>query len=395
MKDFILVPESEIKPSTVVSHHATKYNSWVEIDTHAVLHNLANYKSIIAPAQLAPVIKSNAYGHGIELIASLCEQSSSVDMICVVSVGEALLLRSKGIRKPLLVLSILRDDIEQAVHHDIQLVVHDLTAAATLNELGKKIGKKIEVHIKVDTGLSRLGFLAHDALEIIEMIYKMPYLMIKGLFTHFADSESADQTFTNEQIARLNKLVDVLSTKDIHIPLRHASCSAAITANSDAHFNLCRVGIGVYGLWPSIENRNTTKEFYPAFSLKPVLTWKTTIIQLKEVPAGSYVGYSCTYKVERPSMIATLPIGYWDGYDRGFSNVGMVLIKNELCKVVGRVAMNLTMVDVTDLNVYVGDEVVLLGNHAGVTAEDLALRCQTINYEIVTRINPLLPRIGI
>lgn len=395
MKDLIIGQVSEIKHSNVTSHHATKYNSWVEIDIQAILHNLASFKKIVAPGLLAPVIKSNAYGHGIELVATICEQSNSVDMICVVSVGEALQLRSIGIKKPILVLSILRDEIEQAVLQDIQLVVHDLPAAVILNDIGKRVGKRINAHIKVDTGLSRLGFLVPEAFEVVSLMHKLPFINLQGIFTHFAESDSADQSFTTEQIVRFNKLIDALEDHGIFIPLRHCSNSAAILANAGSRLNLCRLGIGVYGLWPSPENKHLTHSYDPSFVLKPALTWKTTIIQLKEVPAGSFVGYSCTYKVERPSLIATLPIGYWDGYDRGFSNVGMVLIKDQLKIVAGRVAMNLTMIDVTDMDVYVGDEVILLGNYLGVTAEDLAARCQTINYEIVTRINPLLPRIGI
>lgn len=399
MKDIILESSVEIKPSSITPTHISSYNSWVEVDTHAILHNLASYKKIVAPAMLAPVIKSNAYGHGIELVSKICEYSDSVDMICVVSVGEALLLRSRGIKKPILVLSILRDNLEAAVLQDIQLVIHDLPAAVTLNEIGKKLGKKIATHIKIDTGLSRLGFLIPDAFDVVLTMYKLPFIEIKGIFTHFAEADSADQTFTIEQISRFTKLIDALEEHGISIPIRHSSNSAAIAAHAssydDSYFNMCRLGIGAYGLWPSQENKHFVHDYDPYFNLKPAMTWKTTIIQIKEVPAGSVVGYSCTHKVERPSIIATLPIGYWDGYDRGFSNVGKVLIKNQIFPVVGRVSMNMTMIDVTDMNVYVGDEVILLGNYKGVTAEDLATRVQTINYEIVTRINPLLPRIGI
>jgi len=395
MKIEMLDLGKEINQSNNLTQHVSKYNSWVEIDTQALQHNLASYKNIIKPALLAPVIKSNAYGHGISLVASICEQTAAVDMLCVVNVSEALYLRSMGIKKPLLVLSILRDDVQAAILQDIQLVVVDLATAITLNDLGKKLGKKVEIHIKIDTGLSRLGFLSCDAFETITLIHKLQFIIIKGIFTHFADSENIDQTFTNQQIARFNTLIEALEDHGISIPLRHTSCSAAITANIQSHFTLSRVGIGIYGLWPSHENKKLTHSYYPSFSLKPALTWKTAIMQLKEIPVGSSIGYDCTHTVDRASMIAVLPIGYWDGYDRGFSNTGQVMIKNKLAPVVGRVAMNLTMIDVTDLDACVGDEVILLGNAPGVSAEDLAMRCQTINYEIVTRINPLLPRIGV
>jgi alanine racemase len=156
---------------------------------------------------------------------------------------------------------------------------------------------------------------------------------------------------------------------------------------------MVRVGIGLYGLWPSAENKVMTQKFYPQFSLKPALTWKTKIIQIKELPAGSFVGYDRTYQVQKFSRIAIIPVGYWDGFDRGLSNKGKVLINQQLAPIIGKIAMNLSMVDVTDLNVSIEDEVTLLGNHPGITADDVAKHCDTINYEIVTRINPLLPRI--
>lgn len=395
MKEIIVDSTTHIKHSNISAQLSSKYNSWIEIDTHAILHNLASYKKIVAPTLLAPVIKSNAYGHGIGLIATLCEQSNYVDALCVVDINEALFLRSLGIKKQVIVLSILKGEIEEAILQNIQLVVHDISMARHLNELGKKLEKKIEIHIKIDTGLSRLGFLAGQAFEIIKLVHSFHFLVLTGVFTHFSDSESSDQSFTHEQIARMNKLIEELDSHGISIPLRHASCSAAITANLDSHYSMSRVGIGMYGLWPSSDNKIMTNKYYPSFVLKPALTWKTSVIQLKEVPAGSFVGYSCTRKVECQSLIATIPVGYWDGYDRAYSNNGMVFIKNELRSVIGRVAMNMTMIDVTGMDVHTGDEVILLGDYPGVTADDLASRCDTINYEIVTRINPLLPRIAI
>ncbi len=376
-------------------HHAAKYNSWVEIDTQAIHHNIASYKNVVAPSFLAPVIKSNAYGHGIALVAAICQANPLVDMLCVVSVTEGLYLRSIGIKKPILVLSILRDDLLQAIEQDLQLVVKDISLAVTLNQLAKQAKKQAEIHVKIDTGLSRLGFLAESALESIMQIAQMSHLTIKGMFTHFAESESIDQTFTNLQIAKFQEIVGKVENENISISLRHTSCSAAITANAHSHFNMTRLGIGLYGLWSSDHNKNVTQQSYPSFNLKPALTWKTTIIQIKSIPAGSYIGYERTYQTQKTSRIATLPIGYYDGYDRRFSNTGFVMINNKPAPVVGRVAMNLTMIDVTDLPAQVDDEVILLGNYPEVSAQNLAQRSQTINYEVVTRINPLLPRMSV
>lgn len=367
-------------------------SSWVEIDKEALEHNIRAYKTIVGPATLAPVIKSNAYGHGMELLAKLCDQNDLVDYLCVVSLHEALQLRALGIKKPLLVVSIIDGDLTQAVEQNIDLVAYDLDIVRALDNIGQRLNKKAHVHIKVDTGLSRLGFHHHNAFQFITQVAELPNISITGIFTHFADSESADQTFCNHQLAQFNALIQQLAIQGTIAPLRHTACSAAITANIPSHCNFVRLGIGLYGLWPSPENKQLTQQQHPSFSLQPVLTWQTRIIQIKDIPAESYIGYDRTHQVQRASRIAILPIGYWDGYDRRLSNKGKVLINNQLAPVLGRIAMNLTIVDITGLSVSMEHDVTLLGNHPGLTAEDIAHQCNTINYEVVTRINPLLPR---
>lgn len=377
-------------PTYTTQNHL--YNSWIEINAAAFNHNIAQYKKIVGPVLLAPVIKSNAYGHGLELIAHLCENNPDVDRICVVSLSEALRLRAIGITKPLLVLSIIDANIAYAIEHDIEIIVYDIITAHELNALAHTQNKKAQIHIKVDTGLSRLGLSPDAAYALIQQIQQLSHITISGIFTHYAASENADQTFTNQQIKTFNQLLEKLDAQGIHIPLKHTSCSAAITANNATHFTMVRLGIGIYGLWPSADNKKTTLAHYPTFSLKPIMTWKTRIIHIKEISAGSYVGYNLTHQTNKPTRIATLPIGYWDGYDRRLSNKGIVLINNQCAPVVGIVAMNLIMVDVTGIDVLVGDTVTLLCAHEHVNATMLAQLCNTINYELVTRINPLAPR---
>lgn len=377
-------------PSTQRTNHPS---SWIEIDEQALNHNIQSYKAIIGHALLAPVIKSNAYGHGIELIAKLCDKNNAVDYLCVVSLREALLLRSIGIKKPLLVISIIDDSLEDAINNNIDLVVYDLNLINELQNIGKRLNKKACIHIKVDTGLSRLGLACDKALQVIKQAAKLSHISLVGVFTHFAESESPDQTFTNHQLSLLNGLVQDLQSAGITLPRHHAACTAAITANNNSYCSFVRLGIGTYGLWPSRENKKITQENHPGFSLKPIMTWKTRIIQIKDVTAGSYIGYDRTHQVQNASRLAILPIGYWDGYERHLSNKGIVIINNQRAPILGRIAMNLTIVDITNLNVGMNDEVILLGNYPGITAEDLANQCNTINYEIVTRINPLLPRL--
>lgn len=367
-------------------------SSWVEIDKHALEQNIHTYKALIGPAILAPVIKSNAYGHGIELIAKLCEQNDLVDYLCVVSLREALYLRSIGIKKPLLVVSIIDGDLKEAVTQDIELIAYDDEIVNELNIIGLALNKKACIHVKVDTGLSRLGIHHDTALNFVIHAASLPFIEIRGIFTHFAESESTDQTFTNQQLKRFNTLVNKLEEQGITIPLKHTACSAAITANTTSHFNFVRLGIGLYGLWPSDENRLLTLQQHHGFSLQPVLTWKTRIIQIKDLPAGSFIGYDRTHQVATATRIAIIPVGYWDGYDRRLSNKGTVIINGQRAPIIGRIAMNLSIVDITGLEVAMPDEVTLLGSTPGITANDLAQHCNTINYEIVTRINPFLPR---
>lgn len=369
-------------------------HAWVEISKQAITHNIKQYKSAVgSDVILAPVVKSNAYGHDMGLVAHILEHESAVGYICVVSLTEALYLRKLGIKKPILVLSIIDADLQRAVEDTISLVMYDETVVLKLNSIAKRLRTRAQVHIKIDTGLSRAGLFYYDATTKIQQWAQLPGIMIEGMFTHFANSESAEPACTRLQIERFNAVISTLEREKIHIPLRHTSCSAAITAHDNCHFNFARLGIGAYGLWASPENKIITQSKYPHFTLKPALAWKTRIVQIKTIPAGSFVGYDLTYQTKRETVVALLPIGYWDGFDRGFSNNGVVLINNKLAPIIGRIAMNLSIVDITNVsNSNVGDEVVLLGDVAGLTAQDLAARIGTINYEVITRINPLLQR---
>jgi alanine racemase len=368
-------------------------STWVEISSEAFEHNIRAYYAVTKPAALAVVIKSNGYGHGLLAMGKLCDSNDLIAVLCTVSVTEALALREARISKPILVLSIIDAPIAQAIQHDIAMVVHDLAFARTLDQAAQRLNKKAKIHFKVDTGLSRLGIAPHLARQYIEEIHQMSGIIIEGIFTHLADSESEDQSFVHYQLQQFSALTEQLRTQGIVIPLQHTACSAAAAVAPLSRHTMVRIGIGSYGLWPSAENKFMTTAACATFSLKPVLTWKTSIIQVKEIAAGSFVGYDRTHQVTRATRIATLPVGYWDGYDRRLSNKGKVMIHDQIANVVGRIAMNLMMVDVTDIDAQQGDTVTLLGNYPGLTADDIAQICGTINYEIVTRINPLLPRL--
>lgn len=367
--------------------------TWVEVSKQAIFHNLTLYKNLVGHAtMLAPVIKSNAYGHGITTIAQLCDQHPAVEWFCTVSLSEAIHVRLLGIKKPILVLGIMDEDLARAVEYDIDLVAYDKNSMQELQNAAKKYNKKAFVHIKVDTGLSRLGNLIPETIDLVTRIQTLPNLEIRGIFTHFSDIESGTLKFAQLQLQRFHDLLAILEKNGKTIPVKHISCSAALTVLPQSHYSFARLGIALYGLWPSCENKDFVQNNYGDFHLQPVLTWKTKVIQVKEIPALSFIGYDRTYVTTRTTKIAILPVGYWDGYNRLLSNNGYVIIHNQRAPIRGRIAMNMTMVDVTDFShITSGDEVTLLG--PGITADDLAQQCSTISYEIVTRINPLLQRI--
>ncbi len=369
--------------------------TWVEISTSAINHNLAQFKKLLSPGvALMPVIKSNAYGHGIDGVSTICVQSKLVDTLCVVSLTEALFLVEKKVNKPILIIGFYELDEEplmQAVKNKnkVSFVVDTIEQAIILNKVGESARKHIPVHIKVDSGTTRIGVLPNNVLKFIATLQKRcPALSIEGLWTHFASSES-DPTFTRKQHRVFASVLEECRNKNITFSSVHEACSAASTLAPYTHQNAVRLGIELYGLHPS---RATRKRIV----LRPALSWYTTIIQTKKIEPGTTVSYGRTYTAKRPMRIAVLPVGYYDGYDRKLSNAGEVLIGGKRCTVLGRVCMNLTMVDVTQVpKAKVGDTVVLLGKakNEAITADELADKIGTINYEVVTRIGAHIPRI--
>lgn len=340
------------------------------------------------------VVKSNAYGHGSFAVAQTI--AGLVDSFGTANGDEALALRSFGVKGPILVLNYYQlDQVPSLVTAKISLVVYDIKQAQAISKIARKLKKTAKIHIKVGTGLSRLGIYTRDAVGFIKKISKLPNLEIEGLFSHFASSED-DPAFTELQLNHFRQIISDLENNLIFIPLKHIACTASSLAFPESHFDLTRIGIGIYGLESYKSIHSLVTKAYPGFSLRPVLTWKAKILAVKEIPAGAYVGYGRTYRANHKTRLAVLPVGYFEGYDRRFSNLSEVLIGGKRCKVRGRVYMNLLSVDVTDVKrVKVGDTAVLLGKQGRdqISADELALIANSINYEVVTRINPILPRV--
>jgi alanine racemase len=367
--------------------------TWIEINKQNFEHNIALYKSIIGEqVQLGIVVKANGYGHGLDQIITLAQHNNSISWFFVSHLSEALTIRARGCSNPILIMSSIITGYEQACLHNIDLMADNKELLTAINKAGASCNKKVNVHLKVDTGLSRFGSLFKDFPALFQYAQQLPFIHLRGIYTHFAESNNSDLEFTQQQAMLFEEIVQ----KYAHaIELRHMSNTAAISAMSHNCINLVRLGAGAYGLWPSEATRTVTTTEYPFAQLKPLLTWKTRIIGLKEIPEGSFVGYNRTHFTTRPTTIAVLPVGYYDGYDKRLSNKGMVRIKDRYAPIIGLVGMNNTTIDVSHIRpLNIGDEVLLLGNHPLIHAYDLANQTGCFNTrQMLTQINPLIKRI--
>ena len=362
--------------------------TWAEIDLSAIEYNFKHVKNMVKDkVKVLVPVKADAYGHGaVEVAKRLIE--CGVDYFGVATVLEAIELRENKIKTPILLLStFLPHEYQSIVKYKITPTIVDLDSADKLNQYLVKIGKKIAIHIKIDTGMGRLGVWHDDSREFIKRILRLKSLIIEGIYTHFPSADD-DEKFTNLQIRAFDNLIEELDRDGIKIPLRHAANSEALMRYRHSHLNMVRPGLMIYGLYATLHSQRY-------LSLKPALSLKTKIAYLKDAPSGRSVSYGRTFIAERHSKIATLPIGYADGYNRMLSNRGYALVKGKRCPVVGRICMDHTMIDVTGIGAQIGDEVVLIGkqNNVDVSAERIAHQCLTISYEVVCWISKRVPRI--
>lgn len=369
--------------------------SQITVNKENLLHNLNQLKKVLHKnVGTIAVIKANAYGHGQNEVAKVIEKH--VDYFQVDDLAELSSLR-KVTKKPILVFGYVKnDELEQAIKLGGILGIYDLKRAQILNEIGSKINKKIKLHIKVDAHLGRQGILLENLPDFLNDFKKLRNVKVTGVYSHFANIEdTSDFTHALKQIDTFQKAVMLFEKRGYKNFAKHMSSTSGVMVYDQFtnYFNLVRLGIGLYGLWPSEDLKN---RFGETIELKPVMEWKTWVAQVKEVPKGFTIGYGLTYMTPIKKKIAVVPQGYSDGYDRLLSNTGEVLIKGKRCRVLGRVAMNMFMVDVTRIkDVKVEDEVVLLGKQGKeeITAEEIARKINTINYEVVSRVNPLLDRV--
>ena len=369
--------------------------TWAEVSLSALTENYLRLKRhLAADGQVRPlmaVVKANAYGHGAVECARALE-AVGADWFGVALVEEAVELRQAGIVQPVFCLGgFWRTQGELIVEHDLTPALFRMDLAEELNECAKAAGRVASFHLKVDTGMGRLGVQLSELAEFASALRSLNHINLDGVLTHFADADGLETDYTEGQISRFNKAVSILRELGFQPTWLHMANSAGLHAYPEAHGNLARAGAAMYGLV-----RDVLSSRLEPLPLKPVLALKSRIVLLKTVPAGTSLGYGCTFTTARESRIATLPIGYADGFHRAHSNNGRVIVRGRFAPVVGRVSMDLTVLDVTDVpSVELGDQVVLLGAQQGlrISAEDLAAEVGTISYEILTSISGRVPRI--
>lgn len=373
---------------------SSKYSRvYAEINMDAIAENFRMMQAAIRPqTRMIAVIKTDGYGHGAVPIAQMMEKEGYIWGFAVATVSEALILRKHGITKPILILGYtFEEDYEYLIRYEIRPVVFKLDMAKQMSDAAVRLNKTLYIHIGLDTGMSRIGFADTDeSVQVIQEIAALPGLSIEGMFTHFAKADELDKSAAKKQFSRYMTFADKLQAAGISIPLKHVSNSAALMELPEMNLDLVRAGISIYGIYPSDEVSRERMKLIPAMSLH------SRIVYIKEIQAGTEISYGGTFVADHPMRIATIPVGYGDGYPRMLSNKGYVLIRGKRARILGRVCMDQFMVDVTDIaDARELDEVVLLGEQKDekITVDELGALCGRFPYEFVCDIGKRVPRI--
>lgn len=366
--------------------------TWAEISLPALAHNYRTLKSHVGEnVQVMAVVKADAYGHGAVECARALE-ASNADWFGVALAEEGITLREAGITRPIFCLSgFYRGQAEAVVAYFLTPAIYHLAAAEELNERARAVGRTINFHLKVDTGMGRLGIAVSEVAEFARELRRFQFLKLDGLLTHFAEAEALESDYTERQIEQYCDALRVLHESGLTPTYQHLANSAGLHAHRSAWGNLVRSGACIYGI-----TRDILAPVPESLDVHPVMSLHSRVIFLKTVPAGTSLGYGCIFTTARESRIATIPIGYADGLRRALSNQGRVIVRDCFAPIVGRVSMDLTLIDVTDVpEVALGDEVVLIGqrDELQITAEDIAAQCDTVSYEIVCGISDRVPRV--
>lgn len=367
------------------------YRVYAEVDLSAIVENVKNLKKLTKEGTKAmAVVKANAYGHGDVAVSKAVY--NEVDAYAVATLQEAINLRENGIDKPILILGyVVPEEYDELIDNNIAATVFDYTTAKELSDEAKRIGKTALCHIKIDTGMHRIGMEPNeDSLKVLKEIKKLPGLKLVGIFTHFFSSDESDKTATNHQFKLFNIFIEACSKEGITFEYNHCANSAAIIDLKEMDMDMVRMGIAMYGMYPSLEVQKDRIKLIPAMTLK------SGVVMVKTLPAGEGVSYGATYVTDKETKVATVSVGYGDGYPRRLSNKGQVIIRGRRAPIIGRVCMDQLMVDVTDIpDVERGDVVTLIGRDGDefISVEEIAETSgSTFNYEMVCDIGKRIPR---
>lgn len=359
-----------------------------EIDLGAIAHNLRAIQARVAPARVMAVVKANAYGHGILDVAQTAV-ACGVSYLGVATLEEALQLRGNGFDLPVLVFGgFFAEQAEAFVEHGVTATVYDWPRAERLAKVALERGKKVPVHVKVDTGMGRVGVDWSQASAFVARLFELQGVEVEGVYSHFASSDATDKTYAKMQLRRFRQLLEDLQARKIVVPWRHMANSGAILDLPESYFDMVRAGVMLYGYYPSDETSESV-------ALRPAMALKSQIIAVKEVQAGTAISYNSTYKTRERTRIAIVPVGYGDGYNRLLSNRGEALVRGRRVPVVGRVCMDQIMLDLgPEGEAAVGDEVVLLGRQGSdeITIYEWCEKLNTIPYEVTCLITGRVPR---
>ncbi len=386
-----------VEARSTCRHHTSSHTNRptvAQIDVHALLYNLLQVRKIASGNRILAVLKANAYGHGAVLIAKTLEDAG-VDFLGVSLVEEGVELRQAGIGSDILVLGGAYSDYAQIVNQGLIPVVFSQEQIMYLQEAAQQLGRTARVHLKINSGMNRLGLLADELPAFLRTLEQAPRVLLEGMLTHLAKADSEDHSYTGLQIQRFREAEQALTASGHQVRWKHIANSAATLETKriaqESGCNLVRPGLLLYGVQPATHLQGLC-------DLRPILSWKTSITQLRCLKPGEAISYGGTWTTARESVIATLPVGYADGYSRKLSNRGKVLVRGQRASIVGIVCMDMIMVDVTDVvGVAVHDEVVLLGQQADaqIGVEELAELCETIPYEIFCSLGARVPRVPV
>ncbi|HEY8391519.1 MAG TPA: alanine racemase [Capillibacterium sp.] len=364
--------------------------TWVEIEEAAIRENLRQIKALAGPRRkVMAVVKAEAYGHGSVKVAQLA-MAEGIDWFGVATPEEGIALRQAGVEANILVFApFLPEQAAVYCRHNLVATITTGDSAVALDREAARAGRRMRVHVKVDTGMGRIGFLPEQAVAEIEKLTALPHLVVEGLYSHFATADEADLSYARRQLLTFQRLVADLEKRGLRIPLKHLANSGGLLNLAESYFDLVRPGLIIYGMYPSPWCHREKLALKPAFQLK------TKVVHVKRVPAGTGISYGQHYHTAKETTIVTLPIGYADGWSRKLSGKARVLINGEYYPVVGTICMDQCMVEVGDAPVHVGDEVVLIGRQGGkeITVEEVAAHLETINYEVVCQISARVPRV--